>query len=662
MGCSGSKAAEVASEPFPAGNADASAHVTARNSAHSPTNEADRRGNGLGPCAAQAHGPGTILRKLGSGIHETLAELHSLDVLTYSQAEDQEVALLKASACIAAVDRLLDPLVHKLPDAVSRGDGARGWGDIQLAELAQLVRGAVEAQALRMSEAEDKGGARKLNIKDGIVKALAAISRLESSLRGGLGDEAPQSAGLSRLWGLIGAVACREVAVSSQATYQRLKDDAFGVCEAVGATMPACAGLLSSAAKCDVLYLAAGAAQQEGKASLVVRRGSAFRDLVAALWPRARDTGLARCKLLPAFVDAALCADGAAADADAVREAGEGHGPRKEFFSMVGEALCAEGGVLEYVQGSESYWVSRSPAKRSDGEWWMAGWIMGQCLANRCSLGKQISPVLIRALRQGPEWEPSLRDLNAVDAATAHGIRQAADLAHSDPVAFAEIAEAAGVPGDVPAGVFALVSTHHALVPPDSGAAPRAKGGADGLQLMSEGFVQALGGTVGLELMAELAVGDEDVCEGVSGARQHRDGDFPVLAYFHLAPDEELRGCPELLEALRVVVEALEPPMKRKLLAFVTGTDRLPRPGTELLRAELPFVALSEDERAAQLCMLPQAHTCSNTLELPNYWEALQAAAAAALSPEPTPAALREVLRERLETAVLGTAGYDLDD
>lgn len=60
-----------------------------------------------------------------------------------------------------------------------------------------------------------------------------------------------------------------------------------------------------------------------------------------------------------------------------------------------------------------------------------------------------------------------------------------------------------------------------------------------------------------------------------------------------------------------------------KFLEFVTGSSRLPLPGSELLKIEAPFVAYSAAQHKAQLGTLPQAHTCDNLLELPNYWESL---------------------------------------
>jgi hypothetical protein len=52
---------------------------------------------------------------------------------------------------------------------------------------------------------------------------------------------------------------------------------------------------------------------------------------------------------------------------------------------------------------------------------------------------------------------------------------------------------------------------------------------------------------------------------------------------------------------------------------------RLPAPGSEQLLISFPFVAYSNRQQAQLLGTLPQSHTCANTLELPNYVEALTA-------------------------------------
>jgi hypothetical protein len=46
--------------------------------------------------------------------------------------------------------------------------------------------------------------------------------------------------------------------------------------------------------------------------------------------------------------------------------------------------------------------------------------------------------------------------------------------------------------------------------------------------------------------------------------------------------------------------------MVRALIKFVTGSDRLPLPGTELIKIDLPFVAVNRADHQRHLGMLPQ--------------------------------------------------------
>lgn len=116
-------------------------------------------------------------------------------------------------------------------------------------------------------------------------------------------------------------------------------------------------------------------------------------------------------------------------------------------------------------------------------------------------------------------------------------------------------------------------------------------------------------------------------------------------------------------------------------------------PGMEALRISFPFAFYGAAQSRAALRMLPQAHTCTNTLELPDYYAALQAAEVRVQSKvkrqqaqagadgaqeggnedkagsgmDGGAAAFRqrclEVLRERIEYAVVHSAGvYGLDE
>eukprot|EP00644_Phytophthora_capsici_P007620 jgi/Phyca11/20743/fgenesh1_pg.PHYCAscaffold_72_\ len=62
------------------------------------------------------------------------------------------------------------------------------------------------------------------------------------------------------------------------------------------------------------------------------------------------------------------------------------------------------------------------------------------------------------------------------------------------------------------------------------------------------------------------------------------------------------------MNAFWKTVNGFEPQLKRKFIKFVTGVDTLPLTGTEFLRIEMPFTAISVADHEKCLQMLPQAH------------------------------------------------------
>lgn len=125
-----------------------------------------------------------------------------------------------------------------------------------------------------------------------------------------------------------------------------------------------------------------------------------------------------------------------------------------------------------------------------------------------------------------------------------------------------------------------------------------------------------------------------------------------------------------LREALWSVLDGWTRERKARFVHFVTGSDRLPVPGMELLRIEMPFIAIGAKDHKKTLGMLPQAHTCENILELPNYWQCMCAlrgvdehgggedpAEFAALKKE-----LLKTVEARFRLAVENCDSYGLDD
>ena len=98
-----------------------------------------------------------------------------------------------------------------------------------------------------------------------------------------------------------------------------------------------------------------------------------------------------------------------------------------------------------------------------------------------------------------------------------------------------------------------------------------------------------------------------------------KDEDFQIRELFHIRTDNDVKECPELFDALFSVVDTLDSKDKRAFLKFVTGIDKLPLPMSETIKIDSPFMCFSDEEHRINLQRLPTAHTCFNTLEVPNY-------------------------------------------
>eukprot|EP00658_Telonema_sp_P-2_P050411 TRINITY_DN3844_c0_g1_i6.p3 TRINITY_DN3844_c0_g1~~TRINITY_DN3844_c0_g1_i6.p3 ORF type:complete len:112 (-),score=31.27 TRINITY_DN3844_c0_g1_i6:42-377(-) len=95
-------------------------------------------------------------------------------------------------------------------------------------------------------------------------------------------------------------------------------------------------------------------------------------------------------------------------------------------------------------------------------------------------------------------------------------------------------------------------------------------------------------GLDGLDIATWL-ITPADLQEAVCGTSSILD--TPLRKLFRVVSDDELLGCQPLQDALWKVLDRMESTKKAQLLMFVTGTERPPLPGTEVLRIEMPFFA-----------------------------------------------------------------------
>jgi len=180
------------------------------------------------------------------------------------------------------------------------------------------------------------------------------------------------------------------------------------------------------------------------------------------------------------------------------------------------------------------------------------------------------------------------------------------------------------------------------------------------------GFEYALG-SQGLQALLDHRVSAADLQDMVCGAANPHDpaSDFDISSLFRVVYSEEVSEQSQLLNAFWQVLSSWSPAQKRLFLKFVTGVDTLPAPQTEPLVIELPFYAANTHQHKQILHMLPQSHTCSNTLELPNYYESFAFLAAqesrAIREPSTIYKKTCDILHQKLLMAVTDTDGYGLD-
>jgi len=136
----------------------------------------------------------------------------------------------------------------------------------------------------------------------------------------------------------------------------------------------------------------------------------------------------------------------------------------------------------------------------------------------------------------------------------------------------------------------------------------------------------------------------------------NRDLDFRKV--FKVVMDDEMSKCQPFEKGFWSVIDNLSPDEKKQFLVFVTCVENPPEPGTERLMIELPYSAFDVEEHKALLNMLPQAHTCSNTLELPNYYESLKESGTSEKILEKE---LVKLLGQKIRIAIKEAGGYELD-
>jgi uncharacterized membrane protein YgcG len=599
------------------------------------------------------------------------------------------------AAWLEAVHKCIDAIWKPLLDAIEAQAASLsggGWAALDTAVLLKLMLSAagdrIESIRLATAALVDLGGALWECQRPHSTTAKAGTAASEAAF---------QSAQLGRLLGLISMALFRTVGVEDAAGLERKLGPYEELRTRFGIGSANLCALLDGRSKGVLLYLEA-VQLGDSRLKLPVHRPQAFKDGLTAFEGSAQKANgsVGSVKLFPRFHS----------EAGGGWEEGEGHGPRKELFALFGEQMLGGSGgasagssagssgsggggssgmrsggasseavVLPYAPASRQHWLPLDgpPSRRSTERERLlrfAGWVLGQSVCNRAPLQQRgLPPLLFRALHAGEPPPPSMEILAEFDPIAAQRL---ALVARMPSLEFADLCELDGLePAATSRDGYVKAAAARLLYGEQQEAHWQ-------LAALCEGFETALPRSC-LEAARVSALQLGQIISGVGGgaAGDEKDeavggaSDFALRAAFRVAVSDELIASGPLMVAFWRVVDGWAPPAKRRLVHFITGSERLPAPGSELITIT---PASTEADESALLGMLPQAHTCDNLLELPNYYHALIARnkqlppqtadpqSTAQSRAVPQLQELEHVLHERLWMAVHECAAYGIDE
>lgn len=305
--------------------------------------------------------------------------------------------------------------------------------------------------------------------------------------------------------------------------------------------------------------------------------------------------------------------------------------------------------LFEFHRGTGQYWfgsyadeLSSAPVNDRLRERYVGfGKLLALAVANHCKISFSLPVIFFGLLLHRGAEVPVLADLRGFDDDLYNSLRTCLKMKSKQ---LKPVLELEGLPGNMTGEAYVSRRVASTLAP-------------EAMLEVKRGFWSLAGAE---ELWSQVLAADlrQILCPAdAAGAELNIRDTFEVLM------DEELVECQHFVNAFWSVVDNFTLAETRRFLFFVTGMENPPEPGTERLHIEVPFYAFTVEEHERLLHTLPQAHTCSNCLEIPNYFEALQMTGHASkeAGPQAVEAELRRLIGEKLRLAINETGGYELD-
>ena len=294
-------------------------------------------------------------------------------------------------------------------------------------------------------------------------------------------------------------------------------------------------------------------------------------------------------------------------DADGSIEEGEGYGPRKEFFALIGQQLVKE---LEnnttpfvYQKSCESFWPNNKYADEASLKW--IGFILGCSFTSKCPLGISMPELFFKYLLDD-HYRPTLEDVQSFNEEIYNAM---VSIQKMDDGKYLEVLQADFYEDNMKRDEYIKVSLEERLYQPIQWQ----------LKMLGEGFKSVINS----DMLTTTGATPFDFHKITLGGEGSINKNFQIRDIFKIATDSEMEDWPMLEEVFWNVIENFNLKQKRNFIKFVTGVDKLPYPKSEVLRIEMPFMSFSTSEARENYAKLPSAHTCTSTLEIPNYLECL---------------------------------------
>lgn len=304
--------------------------------------------------------------------------------------------------------------------------------------------------------------------------------------------------------------------------------------------------------------------------------------------------------------------------------------------------------LFEFHRGSGQHWfgayADEVDAPGREGlrmRYFIFGKLLALAVTNHCKISFTLPAIFFGFLLHRGNQVPVLDDLRGFDDDLWQSLRKLSKMRNAQ---FKALKELEGLPNETTRDEYAARRVSSTLAP---AALAEVKNGFWSCASSEEYWSQVSAAELRHILCPAEPMGTE----------------LAIRNIFEVFMDEDLTECPVFVDVFWSVVDNFKPAERRQFLLFVTGVENPPEPGTERLHIELAFHAFSVEEHERILNMLPQAHTCSNCLELPNYYEALQVTGRVPeeAGPEAMKAELWRVLERKLHMAISETGGYELD-